>query len=288
MPASGSGFGGAQGAVAGVRNDAGTAVTRRSDQGTDQGKAPIGATLWTLPSRGVRGLEVAAGLGFDIVHIDHRDLNDGIGALLKTAAACDIRIGGISLSSAEALGLSDRGRLLTEIRDVSRSARELNAPFVYLPSFGEARIDDDADLRATRWALQTLLDETAECDTIVATENGLSAQECAELFDRIPSSRLRLLFDTQNPVVFGFDAADHARLLGGFVGPFVHLKDGVAGLGDAAVGAGVAGVHRTVEALFARGWRGTFVVETDYAAVGLDVATQDIRTAQRLRAGCAE
>ena len=78
----------------------------------------------------------------------------------------------------------------------------------------------------------------------VASENTLSGAENIELFGIVDDRRACLLFDTQNPVLFGLDPVLLASQVAHLVGAYVHVKDGVSGEGDANIGSGAATCSR--------------------------------------------
>ncbi len=98
----------------------------------------------------------------------------------------------------------------------------------------------------------------------VASENTLSGAENIELFGIVDDRRACLLFDTQNPVLFGLDPVLLASQVAHLVGAYVHVKDGVSGEGDANIGSGAANVFATLRMLVDRGFNGELVLENNY------------------------
>lgn len=98
----------------------------------------------------------------------------------------------------------------------------------------------------------------------VASENTLSGAENIELFGIVDDRRACLLFDTQNPVLFGLDPVLLASQVAHLVGAYVHVKDGVSGEGDANIGSGAANVFATLCMLVDRGFNGELVLENNY------------------------
>jgi len=99
----------------------------------------------------------------------------------------------------------------------------------------------------------------------VATENGLGADGNRHLVGLVDDPLLRILFDTQNPTLWGHDAAYMVRDLRDVLATHVHVKDGSNGImGNAPIGTGGADVERTLrrlaDASFVTGW----ILENEY------------------------
>jgi sugar phosphate isomerase/epimerase len=236
-----------------------------------------GATMWTLPERGGTGLRWAALAGYSLVHFDSDDLAEGVRHFGSSARAAGVSLGGISVVELERVGLGDLDAAFACVDRTLEIARRLAVPFVYLPAFGNAEILDDVDLLGMCQVLQHALAATAGSDVTIGTENVLPPDRLKQLFERVGDPRLRLLLDTQNPSLHGIDPRSLVVHESPRLGPFVHAKDGIRGLGDCCLGQGVARVAETMGALLSLGYSGTFVVETNYSDGDLDRVVADQR-----------
>jgi sugar phosphate isomerase/epimerase len=227
----------------------------------------FGVTTWTLPMRGEGAIRWARREGFEFVHLDMDDVavggSAGIRALRTTASSCRVRLAGLALNSLETSGIRDPRVARQIIERGLGVARRLDVGFIYLPSFGAAEIRSDGDLLRTA----ELLCHTLECSDVemtIASESMLSAESTVRLFDVIGDPRARLLFDTQNPTLTGHDPSELVRIVGPFIGPYVHVKDGRLNKGDAVIGHGTSDLAATIKALINGGFTGSFVIESDY------------------------
>ena len=144
-------------------------------------------------------------------------------------------------------------------------ARLLEVDLVYLPSFGAAEMHCAGDIARTAQLLCYALQRSSAA-VMIANENTLSASDARRLFDAIRDARARLLFDTQNPSFWGHEPVALAAAVADLLAPIVHVKDGHDRKGDALIGAGSANVAATLDALRCAGFRGSFIIESDYRA----------------------
>jgi len=248
----------------------------------DVDRRDYGVTTWMLPERGEAGLRWAAEAGFVLVHLDPNDIREG-GARSYAAEAesLGVALGGVSADSIPSIGFNDVRAAHAAITDTLSLAGELGVDFVYLPAFGPTEIVDEATLEAMTGLIGFALAHSAP-STVIGIECTISATELRRLFDAVDDPRFAQLFDVQNPAFWGHDAAAIARDLPGTIGPFVHVKDGVKGLGNARIGEGTYGVRETVAAVKAAGFVGTYVLESNYQNGDLELARTDQRLLDEL------
>jgi sugar phosphate isomerase/epimerase len=224
----------------------------------------------------VGALEWARAQDLGLVHFDRRDVEmcGSRAAFGDAADALGIRLGALAMYELERLGIGDVARAHRVIDENIELALALGVTYVYLPSFNASEIRDRDGLARTAELLSYALD-ASEALT-VASENTLSGPQNIELFAMVDNPRLRLLYDTQNPVLCGLDPGELAAQTAHLIGRYVHVKDGVAGEGDAVVGCGTADVPATLAVLCQGGFRGEFVFEGAYGADGPSRLRSDV------------
>lgn len=148
------------------------------------------------------------------------------------------------------------------------AAAALGVSSICVPSFFDNAIREGADLARTEEALRTLCDLAAKDSIHVYTENVLPAEALAGLFARVGRGNLRLLFDSQNyPFMAKRESAPIFESVKGLVGGFLHVKDGVAALGDRPLGKGASQFSETLDAIVKSGFSGVYLLENRYETV---------------------
>lgn len=237
----------------------------------------LGVTSWFLPVRGASALSWASHRGFGLVHIDMTDVAiAGTDALLEGSRKLGVTLAGLAVNPLEDIGVD--GRPADETVDVAlTAARALGISYVYLPSFGAADIESADDIRSTAQLLRYAVDRASEAGIVIATENGLPADDLAELVELVDRDELELLFDTQNLSLRGINPVDVIDRHRSRITSFAHVKDGADALGQSRLGAGSSNVGCSIAALLASGFQGTFVVENDYRTASETDVAADIR-----------
>jgi len=141
----------------------------------------------------------------------------------------------------------------------------MGAGLVWVPSFMNSEIRDQADLERTAAVLREACAYAEKTPVRVATENSLGLKENLELLRKVNHPKLCVLFDTLNPVMRGHSAVELVRGLWSHMCDQIHAKDGRdGGMGNAALNSGVAGFAETAVLLCALGFSGRIVLENDY------------------------
>jgi 2-epi-5-epi-valiolone 7-phosphate 2-epimerase len=239
----------------------------------------IGVTAWTVDGRGPETIASAAALGFTAIHLDSGHPGTDLcledpavrDAYRQAASDTGVRITAIAGGGLNDLGLtSPVGSPAAEgawrsIRIAIDSAVDLGVPLVFLPSFRNGEIKTAAGLHRTAEVLAAACDYAAGRVT-VATENTLDVAGHLELVRAADRPELRVLFDTQNPALWGHRPAAMVAPLWPLLADQVHVKDGAGGrFGDTLLGEGEAGFLETAEELRAHGFCGTLISENEYA-----------------------
>lgn len=252
----------------------------------------IGVCGWSLGRSGPDQLARAAELGFGLIHLDGDEvvrgdwLPDGPAAataLATASARTGVGIAAVSPGRLNQLGLtSPQGSVEARACEQSiavaiAAAAALGAPLVFLPSFRNGEIRDEAGLRRTAEVVRWTWDVAGDHDVQVATENTLDAAGNLRLLAMVDRPNARILLDTLNPALWGHDVAAYTEALWPHLADQVHVKDGRDGrMGNAPLGDGQADLAATVVVLRAHGFDGSVISENDYADEAADGAARDI------------
>jgi len=252
----------------------------------------FGVCGWSLGRSGPDQLERAAELGFSLVHLDGDEvvrgdwLPDGPAAAAAFADAAErtgVGIAAVSPGRLNQLGLtspdgSEEARACQQSITVAVAAAvTLGARLVFLPSFRNGQIPDDAGLRRTAEVVRWACDKAADHDLLIATENTLDVEGNLRLLAEVGRPNARILLDTLNPALWGHDVAAYTESLWLHLVDQVHVKDGRDGrMGNAALGDGQAGIEETVAVLRAHGFDGSLISENEYGGWAAGGATRDI------------
>lgn len=237
--------------------------------------APVGVTTWFLHERGPSALRWAHTQGFSHVHFDRGDLvGQDLGAFRALSEDFGLALGGLSVAELESCGVTGY-QARDRVKLAAAEAVALGVDYLYLPSFGAARMRTRHDISATAELLRYALAVCRPEGLTVATENDLSAPELTQLFSLVADDELELLFDTQNLSIRGVDPLAVIELHSNRVRRFVHVKDGTTGLGDARLGSGNARVGESLRALQMGGFRGVFVIESDFRSASPSAVSDD-------------
>lgn len=241
-----------------------------------------GVASWFLPHRGLDGLKWASRAGFAAVHIDGDDVALASPAAIRDLAdSTGLTLAGLSVVDLERFGLQ-AGVAEAAVDNAIGLAGSMGISYVYLPAFGRATLRDDGDIARMAQLLDHALTRSRDQGLTIATENSLGARGLVALIGSRAVPRLELLFDTQNPTVAGVDPLTLIQAGACHIRSFVHVKDGLNGLGDARLGDGTANVAASMRALLVAGFSGTFVVENNYCSDGLRKAIKDLDWLRRM------
>jgi sugar phosphate isomerase/epimerase len=251
----------------------------------------FGVTQWSLDGDGPGTLRLAAELGFASIHLSSGDLDGGLRldrdtvreAYRRAASDAGVRIDAISPAGLNDLGLTsppgsrEAARCAESIRIAIDAAIDMGVPLVFLPSFRAGEIRTDDDLRRTADVLAEACEMAAGTSVTVATENTLGVDGDRALLDASGRSDLRILLDTQNPVLWGHSPPALVDDLWPFLVDQVHVKDGLDGeMGNAPLGEGDAGFDATADALRRHGFAGALISENGYHGERRVLARRDI------------
>lgn len=156
------------------------------------------------------------------------------------------------------------------LRKGVEAAHAMKIPALTIPSFGSNRIQTKADYEKTIEAYKYLCDLAGQQGVVVYMENVMLPEELHDFVERVHADNLKLLYDSQNyHVVKGYDSA---ALLEQFMeefdlGDFLHIKDGVDGMGNRYMGEGNSNVQSCIEVLKRKNYNGIIILENSYTKI---------------------
>lgn len=249
----------------------------------------MGIAQWCLPGNHGYTLQLARQLGFDAVQLEfgsweagmalsHKRLRD---LYVNDSMALGIHLLPLTINALCRYGVVDGldtpdGQIAREtILAALEAAAEMGMEGVTMPSFGAGEIKTQAHYEHTVEALRFACEKAAVLGLTVYTENVLDAQAMEQLFRDCGSDCLRLLFDSQNYSVFGYDdAVDVLKTHWDRLGSHLHVKDG-GNMGTMLLGTGGSPFSQVMETLRERGYAGTIVLENNYNALPLCAQAKD-------------
>lgn len=268
-------------------------MTRSDDPVGRRGAMTLGVTQWTLDVGGVATVARAAALGFACLQLDSGGWSGWPETLdaatrddyLRAARDSGVRLVGIGVNALNEhsllgpAGSSGRRRAIGSVRRAIETARHLDIPLVYLPSFGASEMKSVEDIDITAEIVADLAAYGAEHGVEVASENTLDAAGQLRLLERANHANLTLLMDSYNPVVWGHDVPTLIRQLENRLCAQMHLKDGRGGvMGSALLGEGDADFFRTAATLGELSPTPLFVLENDYGVHARERVAKDLAT----------
>ncbi len=232
----------------------------------------IGVTQWQLPCSMVDCVETAAKEGMKALQIDlgssdkNYPLTDRVlqERLLSSSSEKSVSIVSVVLNDLCSHGFTkaDDAVAYETLRIGVRTAEDMNVHTICMPSFFDNAIRDEDAFQKTVKALRYICD--LDTDIQIYTENILTGGELIRLFEETNRPNLRLLFDSQNyRQMAEKNALDALNVLPvSMIGDFVHIKK----LGDRPLGEGNSELPRTLAALLAKGFEGSWILENKFTA----------------------
>ena len=249
----------------------------------------LGVTQWSLSGANGYTMAMAKKLGIQAIQLEIGSYEKGLslcqkdlqGYYLADSQAYDINLLPLALNAlcdhAMTGGLeSEEGKIAKEIIEVGvQTAADMKLEGVTMPSFFASYIHHANDYHHTVEALRYACVLAKAHDMVVYTENVLDAQGQTKLFADCAMDNLRLLFDSQNYAVFGYDYA--VEVLSAHwdkLGTHLHVKDG-GNMGSMLLGTGTSPFAQVMTALAEREYKGTIVIENNYAELPLRLHQSD-------------
>ena len=249
----------------------------------------MGITQWCLPGHGDDILRLAKQLGFDAVQLEFGSWEKGMALshqrlrkmYVEESRELGIRLLPLTINALCRYGVvngfnTTDGRIAKDIILASlEAAVDMGMEGVTMPSFGAGMIQSADHYEYTAQALRFACEQAAPLGLTVYTENVLDAQGMSKLFSDCDSEQLRLLFDSQNYAVFGYDyAVDVLQTHWDRLGNHLHVKDG-GDMGTMLLGTGSSPFTQIMAVLCDRGYAGTIVLENNYGSLPLCAQAKD-------------
>lgn len=256
----------------------------------------VGVTDWVLDEQGPGAAKECAALGFEALQLgiaadgDEQRLTaqPWLNAVRSESERNGVRIAGIALNVLELHGTGGSQsspafvRALQLVRDAAQAARTLGASLVYVPAFGNNRIDGETAAQRASDFLRMACRIAAAYGITVASENTLGFRDNLRLVSEVGESNFRILIDTYNPRLWGHDARTLILALRDWLADQAHVKNGIGtAMGAAPLNVRDGQTRAALDAFMAVGYRGTFFLENDYRGAKRRRARGDIKYVRR-------
>ncbi|MFA6118714.1 MAG: TIM barrel protein [Parachlamydiales bacterium] len=241
----------------------------------------IGVTQWTLDCPcGPESLKRAHTLGFSYIHINaglpdeqyYLGKKEAIKKYKEMVNRFNVFITAIALNSLEIFGLlvDKNGKIDDYLKEIINSAVDaaeaLEVPILYFPSFNKSEIKNIEGRNKTAEILKYACDYVIKKNLTIVTENTLGADENEFLINDVNRNNLRLLLDTQNPILWNHSINQIIDKLHFKLTNQIHIKDGLNNImGNARLGEGNTNLKTTLENLYQKKYNGLLILENDYS-----------------------
>ena len=266
-------------------------------EGADFKMINIGVAQWCLSQQGVDAIFQSASLGLSVIQIDAGGdegapfLDSPIvqAAYLRAARETEVKISAIGINLLNFYGMTNpigsnaSNECWNMIQLAINAAKRMHVDLVFLPSFDEGEIRDDIGLLRTAKLLSMACDIADEHHIVVASENTLGINENRKLLTSVNRPNFKILLDTLNPVLWGYQVPEMIRGLWRYMCNQIHAKDGINGnMGNAPLNTGQANFSETVATLFSLNFNGYFILENEYKQQAKKRLKEDINTLRML------
>ena len=248
--------------------------------GKEKNVIQFGVCEWCLDKRGVAAIARTAELGLTSIQLEVggedplRELSSATtqAAYLAAGKQHGVTIVGLALNTLAAFGgfLSPEGTaertktidLMLKSLDV---AKAMGMSMMHVPSFGRAEIKTTADLQLTADMMRRACVAAEGSRVVIASENPFAAGRNDELVKLVDHPQFRILVDTCNPVMHGYDCVELIEKLAPHIANQVHVKDARKGVkGSVGLGMGDGKFAAAARALKGIGFDGYVILENHY------------------------
>lgn len=242
----------------------------------------IGICVWCIPVQGIenrvqwaaqnglQGIELDLGEAKDCYPLSRPEIRSQYAELRKRWNIAYPSLAVNAICSYGMSDLSDQAKAKQAIEKAVAAAEALNIPLLQLPSFAKGEIHSEEDFKNTVERLLYACHCAEGTDIMVGSENILSVADQLRLIEQVGHPKLRLYFDTRNPIhMRGFDVAPMLEQVYPHVCE-VHVKDGLDSDASTLLGKGNSGFLRSFDVLIQRGYSGWLVLENDYCQIAVD------------------
>lgn len=243
-------------------------------------KVKFGACEWALPGNGVGSVKLAKAVGLQGLQLGFLSYERGFmlsqqwfrDHYMEEGARYGIEFPSMAVCEFDLYGMknppeSEKGRIAHDIIGMAvEAAADMKMKAVMMPSFVDGFIDTDQDLEHTARALQYACDLAADRGLIIASENLLTLERNAILFEKVNRPNLMGFYDSQNyRSNLGWEQVPMLEGLYDLLYPEIHVKDGVGASGSSRLlGEGDTDFYGTMRVLKAHNYEGWIHLENYY------------------------
>ena len=153
------------------------------------------------------------------------------------------------------------------VRSAVDTAAYMKIPMVFIPGFWESAIEKSEDtFNNTVSMFQYACAYAKDKGILISSENNLTPNRMAELYERVNSDNFSLFYDSYN--YFYQRGLDQLEILKGvypYLGPQLHVKDGKPGvLAGSLLGEGDSGFYDVMAYLKEKDYKGWIIIENLY------------------------
>ena len=151
-----------------------------------------------------------------------------------------------------------------------RLARDVGIQRVVLPFVDASKIETHEDYRTVIRVLEAMLPAARETGVELHLETALAPVDFVHLLDQVPSSLIKVNYDSGNSSSLGFVPAEDFAAYGERIGS-VHIKDRVRGGGTVPLGAGDADFAAVFAGMEKVGYKGDITLQVARSEPGQEV-----------------
>lgn len=240
----------------------------------------FGACEFALPGNCIGSVKLAHDVGLDGLQLGFMNYERGImlsqkwmrDYYMEEADRWGIEIPSMAMCELDFYGLNNpkntpKGAIAWMLLDQAiEAAIDMKMKAIMVPSFNDAMMRTDDDIKRTAVALQYACDAVKEYDMVIATENTLTLEKNAELFALVNRDNLKAFYDSQNYVsTLGWKQVPMLEGLMPLLYPEIHVKDGIGSYGSSKLlGEGDTDFYGTMRVLKQHNYKGYIHLENFY------------------------
>jgi len=247
----------------------------------------FGICHYSLPLDGPCALEIAKEVGFDGVQLDiiknykkQYALAEKITQkkFLELGRKYNIEFPSVSVRQLDESTIFGENKSVgvNAIKVAIEVARDMSAPIVLVPTFGNSEIKSKENFNQAVEVLSQACNLAADYGITIGAENVLPPDEIERLLNEVNRPNIKFYYDIQNHYIHkGYDSAELLEKLMPYVCE-VHVKDGKnKDLSGALLGQGDTGFYECVEVLKKHNYSGWVVTENYYDLEPLSLQDDD-------------
>jgi sugar phosphate isomerase/epimerase len=247
-------------------------VMRESCFGAVQGRlvqSPPGELQWFPQQDWESEFYIASSIGIDYIELlaetDHNPNNpiwsgDGVDRLLEL---CD-RTGLISRALCNNYiiknSIIENKDTIYQNKNLINTCNKLGIRKFILPLFGKSEVIFPNSMKYID-GFRRIIDHAQECGIDVCLESNRPVAELIELLEVLDRTGVKLVFDTGNRIVFGYDHYKDIKALGDLIA-HVHIKDKNEANANVFLGSGSVNFAAVFNALAEIDYAGSYTFET--------------------------